>query len=149
MMLVGEEEAEEATRRFMDLFKDDPVHMPARGYAALVDSLTKLMDTCIYTRSDSHSSPSPSTVQPPGPSFKRKEWVERDDAQAHRNYGSNPRGGRYLRAGTRYSWDTSFRGRGRGGNYGGRGGGGGGGNSRGNSGHGRFQHRNKFRNKPY
>jgi hypothetical protein len=59
LLLVGEDDEENATRKFMDLFKDDPVHMPAHGYAALVDTLTKLMDTCIYTRSDNHSSPLP------------------------------------------------------------------------------------------
>jgi hypothetical protein len=65
---VGGEEDDGATKKFMDLFKDDPVHMPAHGYKTLVESLVKLVDTCTYTRPDRTPVTTASPAQ--GPIFK-------------------------------------------------------------------------------
>jgi hypothetical protein len=145
-LLESEDGDEVATAvKLKSYLKDDPVHLSADGYADIVQGiLDKIMGWGEFTRtprsvSSSHANTG-SGNKSRNWSKSRRDWVEKDDAIAHRSYNDYSRG----------------RGRGRGGRAprggfrGGTRGGGFGGDRGGRFGSGRGGFKNKFeRHKPY
>jgi hypothetical protein len=105
LLLAGEDNEEEV----LTFLQDDPVHLTKEGYAALCKEILARTDDGTYTRrahrtgTASHAGTSGGADPSKNPAiYKRKAWDDKDDTMAHRNYGTQSRGG--TRGVTRGSW---------------------------------------------